>query len=80
MITAPGKDSNIGINVIGVNHQDYNHDKYNVFSNASCTTNCLARMVKVINDNSGIIKGTMTITHSYTGDQRILDPSHHDLR
>lgn len=80
MITAPGKDSNIGINVIGVNHQDYNHDKYNVFSNASYTTNCLARMVKVINDNSGIIKGTMTITHSYTEDQRILDASHHNLR
>lgn len=80
MITAPGKDSNIGINVIGVNHQDYNHDKYNVLSNASCTTNCLAPMVKVINDNSGIIKGTMTTTHSYMGDQRILDASHRDLR
>ncbi|MEL7226683.1 MAG: type I glyceraldehyde-3-phosphate dehydrogenase, partial [Cyanobacteria bacterium J06576_12] len=48
--------------------------------NASCTTNCLAPVVKVINDNFGIVKGTMTTTHSYTGDQRILDASHRDLR
>ena len=66
--------------MVGVNAQDYEHDKHNVISNASCTTNCLAPVVKVLNDNFGIIKGTMTTTHSYTGDQRILDASHRDLR
>ncbi|NJM98662.1 MAG: type I glyceraldehyde-3-phosphate dehydrogenase [Phormidesmis sp. RL_2_1] len=80
LITAPGKGGNIGTYVMGVNDQDYDHDKQNVVSNASCTTNCLAPVVKVINDNFGIIKGTMTTTHSYTGDQRILDASHRDLR
>ncbi|MGB5771244.1 MAG: type I glyceraldehyde-3-phosphate dehydrogenase, partial [Crocosphaera sp.] len=71
---------NVGTYVMGVNHEDYEHDKQNVVSNASCTTNCLAPVVKVLNDNFGIIKGTMTTTHSYTGDQRILDASHRDLR
>ncbi|WP_107670326.1 type I glyceraldehyde-3-phosphate dehydrogenase [Cyanothece sp. BG0011] len=80
LITAPGKGGNVGTYVVGVNHQDYDHDKHNVISNASCTTNCLAPVVKVLNDNFGIIKGTMTTTHSYTGDQRILDASHRDLR
>lgn len=80
LITAPGKGGNVGTFVIGVNHQDYNHDDYNVLSNASCTTNCLAPVVKVLNDNFGIIKGTMTTTHSYTGDQRLLDASHRDVR
>ncbi|MEL4894111.1 type I glyceraldehyde-3-phosphate dehydrogenase [Crocosphaera sp. Alani8] len=80
LITAPGKGGNVGTYVVGVNHQDYEHDKHNVISNASCTTNCLAPVVKVLNDNFGIIKGTMTTTHSYTGDQRILDASHRDLR
>lgn len=80
LITAPGKGGNIGTYVVGVNHQDYEHDKYNVISNASCTTNCLAPVVKVLHENFGIIKGTMTTTHSYTGDQRILDASHRDLR
>ncbi|MGI8933244.1 type I glyceraldehyde-3-phosphate dehydrogenase [Leptolyngbya sp. BC1307] len=80
LITAPGKGGHIGTYVMGVNDQDYEHDKQNVVSNASCTTNCLAPVVKVINDNFGIIKGTMTTTHSYTGDQRILDASHRDLR
>ena len=80
LITAPGKGGNVGTYVMGVNDQDYEHDKQNVVSNASCTTNCLAPVVKVINDNFGIIKGTMTTTHSYTGDQRILDASHRDLR
>ncbi|PZO49857.1 MAG: type I glyceraldehyde-3-phosphate dehydrogenase [Phormidesmis priestleyi] len=80
LITAPGKGGNIGTYVMGVNDQDYEHDKQNVISNASCTTNCLAPVVKVINDNFGIVKGTMTTTHSYTGDQRILDASHRDLR
>ncbi len=80
LITAPGKGGNVGTYVVGVNHYEYDHDKHNVISNASCTTNCLAPVVKVINDNFGIIKGTMTTTHSYTGDQRILDASHRDLR
>jgi glyceraldehyde-3-phosphate dehydrogenase (NAD(P)) len=80
LITAPGKGGNVGTYVMGVNDKDYEHDKQNVVSNASCTTNCLAPVVKVLNDNFGIIKGTMTTTHSYTGDQRILDASHRDLR
>jgi glyceraldehyde-3-phosphate dehydrogenase (NAD(P)) len=80
LITAPGKGAGVGTYVMGVNHEEYEHDKYNVVSNASCTTNCLAPVVKVLNDSFGIIKGTMTTTHSYTGDQRILDASHRDLR
>lgn len=80
LITAPGKGGNIGTFVMGVNHELYEHGDYNVVSNASCTTNCLAPVVKVLNDSFGIIKGTMTTTHSYTGDQRLLDASHRDLR
>jgi glyceraldehyde-3-phosphate dehydrogenase (NAD(P)) len=80
LITAPGKGGNIGTYVMGVNDADYTHDQQNVVSNASCTTNCLAPVVKVLNDSFGIIKGTMTTTHSYTGDQRLLDASHRDLR
>jgi len=80
LITAPGKGANVGTYVVGVNHKDYNHDKYNVISNASCTTNCLAPIAKVLHESFGIIKGTMTTTHSYTGDQRLLDASHRDLR
>jgi glyceraldehyde-3-phosphate dehydrogenase (NAD(P)) len=80
LITAPGKGNGIGTYVVGVNDKEYTHDGFNVISNASCTTNCLAPIAKVINDNFGIIKGTMTTTHSYTGDQRILDASHRDLR
>jgi glyceraldehyde-3-phosphate dehydrogenase (NAD(P)) len=79
LITAPGKGDD-GTFVVGVNHQDYDHEKHNVISNASCTTNCLAPIAKVIHENFGIIKGTMTTTHSYTGDQRLLDASHRDLR
>lgn len=80
LITAPGKGANVGTYVVGVNHTDYAHDKYNVISNASCTTNCLAPVAKVLHEHFGIIKGTMTTTHSYTGDQRLLDASHRDLR
>ena len=80
LITAPGKGANIGTYVVGVNDQDYSHDQYEVISNASCTTNCLAPVAKVLHEQFGIIKGTMTTTHSYTGDQRILDASHRDLR
>lgn len=80
LITAPGKGGEIGTYVMGVNHEQYEHGKYKVVSNASCTTNCLAPFAKVLNDKFGIVKGTMTTTHSYTGDQRILDASHRDLR
>jgi glyceraldehyde-3-phosphate dehydrogenase (NAD(P)) len=80
LITAPGKGGNVGTFVIGVNQDDYAHDKYEVVSNASCTTNCLAPIAKVLHENFGIIKGTMTTTHSYTGDQRLLDASHRDVR
>ena len=80
LITAPGKGPNIGTYVVGVNDTEYRHDEYTVLSNASCTTNCLAPIAKVLHEQFGIIKGTMTTTHSYTGDQRILDASHRDLR
>ncbi len=79
MITAPGTNDD-GTFVFGVNHHNYDHDKHVIISNASCTTNCLAPIVKVLNDKFGIIKGTMTTTHSYTGDQRLLDASHRDVR
>ncbi|MBD1848643.1 type I glyceraldehyde-3-phosphate dehydrogenase [Leptolyngbya sp. FACHB-711] len=79
LITAPGKGDD-GTFVVGVNHHDYDHSKHNVISNASCTTNCLAPIAKVLHESFGIIKGTMTTTHSYTGDQRLLDASHRDLR
>ena len=79
LITAPGKDED-GTFVVGVNHEQYDHNQHNIISNASCTTNCLAPVAKVLHEKFGIIKGTMTTTHSYTGDQRILDASHRDLR
>lgn len=79
LITAPGKNDD-GTFVVGVNHQDYDHDKHTIISNASCTTNCLAPIAKVLHEQFGIIKGTMTTTHSYTGDQRLLDASHRDVR
>ena len=79
LITAPGKNDD-GTFVVGVNHHDYDHAKHHIISNASCTTNCLAPIAKVLNESFGIIKGTMTTTHSYTGDQRLLDASHRDVR
>jgi glyceraldehyde-3-phosphate dehydrogenase (NAD(P)) len=79
LITAPGKGDD-GMFVVGVNHHEYDHDKHWVISNASCTTNCLAPIAKVLHEKFGIIKGTMTTTHSYTGDQRLLDASHRDVR
>ncbi len=79
LITAPGKNDD-GTFVVGVNEKDYDHSKHTIISNASCTTNCLAPIAKVVHENFGIIKGTMTTTHSYTGDQRLLDASHRDLR
>ncbi len=80
VITAPGSGPDIGTYVMGVNDDQYKHGEFDILSNASCTTNCLAPIVKVINEQYGIIKGAMTTTHSYTGDQRILDASHRDLR
>lgn len=80
LITAPGKGGDIGTFVMGVNHEQYKHEDYKIVSNASCTTNCLAPFTKVLHEKFGIIKGTMTTTHSYTGDQRLLDSSHRDVR
>lgn len=79
LISAPAKGHDVTI-VMGVNDQDYNPQQHNLVSNASCTTNCLAPMVKVLNDVFGIEKGLMTTIHSYTNDQRILDFPHKDLR
>jgi glyceraldehyde-3-phosphate dehydrogenase (NADP+) (phosphorylating) len=79
LITAPAKGSDIPTYVCGVNEKDYKHED-TIISNASCTTNCLAPFVKVLEQKFGIVKGTMTTTHSYTGDQRLLDASHRDLR
>jgi glyceraldehyde-3-phosphate dehydrogenase (NAD(P)) len=79
MITAPAKGED-GTFVVGVNHETYDHAQHNIISNASCTTNCLAPVAKVLHQNFGIVKGMMTTTHSYTGDQRLLDASHRDLR
>ena len=79
IISAPAKNPDATI-VMGVNQQEYNPQKHHVVSNASCTTNCLAPVCKVLLDNFGIEKGLMTTTHSYTGDQRLLDFPHKDLR
>lgn len=79
IITAPAKGQDITI-VMGVNEKNYDPKKHNIISNASCTTNCLAPMAKVILDNFGIKSGLMTTIHSYTNDQRILDLPHKDLR
>lgn len=65
---------------MGVNHEDYDPAKDNIVSNASCTTNCLAPVVKVLNDKFGVKRGMMTTIHSYTNDQRILDTPHSDYR
>ncbi|MBI4358882.1 MAG: type I glyceraldehyde-3-phosphate dehydrogenase [Candidatus Omnitrophica bacterium] len=79
IISAPAKDEDITM-VMGVNQDKYNPEKHHVVSNASCTTNCLAPLAKVIHENFGIIHGQMTTIHSYTNDQRILDLVHKDLR
>lgn len=80
LITAPGKGDGVDTFVVGVNDSSYNHDQNRILSNASCTTNCLAPFAKVLHEKFGIVKGTMTTTHSYTGDQRLLDASHRDVR
>ena len=79
IITAPAKDEDITI-VLGVNDEDYDPENHHIISNASCTTNCLAPVSKVILDNFGINKGLMTTVHAYTNDQQILDKRHKDLR
>ena len=79
IISAPATDEDITI-VMGVNHTQYDAAKHNIISNASCTTNCLAPMAKVLQDNWGIVKGLMTTIHAYTNDQPILDFPHKDLR
>lgn len=79
IISAPAKDEDITI-VLGVNEDLYNNASHTVISNASCTTNCLAPMAKVIHEEFGIVKGLMTTIHAYTNDQRILDFAHKDLR
>jgi len=79
IISAPATDEDITI-VMGVNHEKYDSTKHNIISNASCTTNCLAPMAKVLNDEFGIVRGLMTTIHAYTNDQVILDFPHKDLR
>lgn len=79
IISAPSPDPDVTI-VLGVNEKDYDAGKHHVISNASCTTNCLAPACKVLLDRFGIEKGLMTTTHAYTGDQRLLDFPHKDLR
>merc|ERR1712054_553864 len=79
LITAPAKGDDIPTYVVGVNEEKYSNTD-TIISNASCTTNCLSPFAKVLDEKFGIIKGTMTTTHSYTGDQRLLDASHRDLR
>ncbi|CAB0553629.1 type I glyceraldehyde-3-phosphate dehydrogenase [Corynebacterium diphtheriae] len=79
IISAPAKNEDATF-VVGVNHTDYDPAKHNIISNASCTTNCLAPMAKVLDEKFGIVKGLMTTIHAYTGDQRLHDAPHRDLR
>lgn len=79
VMCAPGKNLD-GTFVMGINHENYSHENHDVVSNASCTTNCLAPVAKVLDQAFGIEKGFMTTVHAYTSDQNILDNSHKDLR
>ncbi|WSB83769.1 type I glyceraldehyde-3-phosphate dehydrogenase [Streptomyces cellulosae] len=79
IISAPAKGEDITL-VMGVNHDQYDAANHHVISNASCTTNCVAPMAKVLDESFGIVKGLMTTVHAYTNDQRILDFPHKDLR
>lgn len=79
LISAPATDEDITI-VLGVNEDKYDKDKHHIISNASCTTNCLAPVAKVIDEELGVVRGLMTTIHSYTNDQKILDLPHKDLR
>jgi len=80
LISAPSKSAEVPTFVLGVNEGEYDGNKGDVVSMASCTTNCLAPVAKVLNDNFKIVRGFMTTSHSYTNDQKILDLSHKDLR
>ena len=79
IITAPAKNEDFSV-VLGVNEQDYDPAKHNIISNASCTTNCLAPMAKVLHEKIGIERGLMTTIHAYTQDQNLQDGPHSDLR
>jgi glyceraldehyde 3-phosphate dehydrogenase len=79
IVSAPSKDPDATL-CMGVNHESYDPSKHVIVSNASCTTNCLAPLVKVLDDTFGVVKGTMLTVHSYTNDQNILDLPHKDLR
>jgi glyceraldehyde 3-phosphate dehydrogenase len=79
IISAPAKNEDITV-AMGINVKLYDPEKHHIISNASCTTNCLAPIGKVLNENFGIVSGLMTTIHSYTGDQRLLDAPHEDLR
>ncbi|GAA4838256.1 type I glyceraldehyde-3-phosphate dehydrogenase [Garicola koreensis] len=79
LISAPSKDSDATL-ILGINEDTYDAQRHTVVSNASCTTNCLAPLVKVLNDEFGIVEGLMTTIHSYTGDQRLHDAPHSDAR
>ncbi len=79
LISAPARNEDITI-VLGVNEAQYQPDKHKIISNASCTTNCIAPVVKVLHQSFGVSKGLMTTIHAYTNDQRLLDMFHHDLR
>lgn len=79
IISAPGKNEDITV-VMGVNEGDYDPENHHIISNASCTTNCLAPMAKVLNEEFGIVKGLMTTIHAYTADQNLMDGPHSDLR
>ncbi len=80
VLTAPGKGDDVQTIVLGVNDETLDLDKYDIISNASCTTNCLAPVAKVLNDSFGIKNGLMTTVHAYTSDQRNIDNPHKDLR
>jgi glyceraldehyde 3-phosphate dehydrogenase len=79
IISAPAKNEDLTV-VLGVNEDKYDPEKHHILSNASCTTNCLAPVAKILNDKFGIVNGLMTTVHSYTNDQKILDLPHDDLR
>jgi glyceraldehyde 3-phosphate dehydrogenase len=79
ILSAPPK-GDIPVYILGINESEYDSEKDNIISNGSCTTNCLAPMIKVLDDNFGVEKGFMTTTHSYTNDQRLQDLPHKDLR
>ncbi|MBI3558407.1 MAG: type I glyceraldehyde-3-phosphate dehydrogenase, partial [Deltaproteobacteria bacterium] len=79
LISAPSKDADLTI-CMGINEGNYDSKQHTIVSNASCTTNCLAPVVKVLDDSFGIVRGLMTTVHSYTNDQNVLDLPHKDLR